>query len=287
MIRTIFIVMIFSMIVFVLPANGEVFISGNFLSMAAGSDGSVYLLSDDNQIVKVQKDGTNTRIKLPPVPEIPDARFSDLTINDSNATFCSFQSSNLYSIDIEKPEKYSVVESEILHSVKAKLLSVCTTKNGFRVIDADERVFEINHSGETSKLAENTVLFSASSGESLIFKIIDSGKPREIFKVTTQSGKEILERTSKNPGDRILSFGIVGFDYQERLVFFEDTGAGDKGSRFMLLAAKDDKILASRELPGTDGLMAVRSHVLMPDGSICIMRLSKDETGVDLSWITL
>ncbi|MBF0544379.1 MAG: hypothetical protein HQM08_08095 [Candidatus Riflebacteria bacterium] len=288
MTRYFFSLLMFALFSSIIPASAETTVQGNFLSMAACPDNSVLLLSDDNQIVKVKPDGSTSIVKLPSLTEEgKGARFSDLAVNDSVITLCRFQAPRLYSIDLKKPENYTIIKPEKLLKEGIKLLSICTSKKGFLALDADGKTFEITTTGEVTQLSEDATMYSTPEGEPVQVKISNPGKYDEKILVAAQSGKEIFTFTPPDSVNKILNFGIIGFDKQGRLISFSDIGIGDKGAKFSLMASKDGKIVASKEISAPEELFAVRSHVLMPDGKICIMRSTSGGNGVVLSWITL
>jgi hypothetical protein len=264
-------------------------IPGEFISLAGLPDGTVFLLSLKNELVKVTPAGERTVLKLPLVPGTDKGfRFSDLVISGSRVTFCRFSVPKLYQLDLNTMNEYAVIEPKGLDAESTHFLTIAVQGNLFRLRDTENRVFDLDGKGSVRLLPEFALPVPTPEGRPLIFPNpapAKNGKP--IWKILNADGKDLVVRIPESEALDIQGIGVLGFDPKGRLIFWEVVGEGELGNTYTLYAAVNGNIVASHVFEGPGAIEAVKSTILLPDGSVCLMRLAPDKSGVVLSNIRL
>jgi hypothetical protein len=275
-----------------LPMTGSAFplrIPGKFISFGAGENGTIWLLSAQNQLVKVVGDQPQAPVPLPPLPkEETEAGFCDFTIRGTKVFFCRFPTSKLYVLDLNNPSTFTVLQPHPIDTDFSGFMQVCPTQDGLMLLDADNNLFEMNSKGLLTKLPPNAQLPLTSLGElTFLPEPLISEKGVKTWKILSKSGAELISRTDPGNNVEITGLGALGFVSDGRLIIQEVSGEGEMKSRQALHAVKDGKIVASKEIPDAENLTTTKDMILLPDGTVFLLRLDEKGEGVILSRLQL
>ena len=249
-------------------------VPGSFISMAGRSDGSVFLLGTDRQLVRLASDGASSSLNLPPVVESkPGDRFCDLVVDGNSAWFCGFAFPVLFALDLEKPSDYQIIRASDPEASALNLLNLERRGSAFAVRDADGNTLILENEKPVTKLANHASLLLGPTGESLII-------PPPVPEVASSTaGSVVIHQAGgifwKAPlpaAPRLLkSIEFLGCDEQKRSIFLVITGSGELDSEFTLYAVSaEGKTLAEKKITGPAGLEMQRFCRLSPDGSILL-----------------
>lgn len=249
-------------------------VPGSFISMAGRSDGSVFLLGTDRQLVRIASDGASSSLNLPPVVESkPGDRFCDLVVDGNSAWFCGFAFPVLFALDLEKPVDYQIIRASDPEAAALNLLNLERRASGFAVRDADGNALILENEKPVVKLANHASLPGGMTGESLII-------PPPVSEVASSTaGSVVIHQAGgvfwKAPlpaAPRLLkSIEFLGCDEQKRSIFLVITGSGELDSEFTIYAVSvEGKTLAEKKIPGPADLEMQRFCRLSPDGSILL-----------------
>jgi len=249
-------------------------VPGNFISLAGGRDGSVFLLGSDRRLVRLAPDGASTAISLPSIVESkPGDRFCDLVVDGNSAWFCGFAFPVIFALDLEKPVDYQIVRASDPEAAALNLLNLERRDSGFAVRDADGNSLILENEKPVTKLANHASLLRGPTGESLIIP------PPAPEAASSTAGSVVIHQAGgifwKAPLPalpRLLkSVEFLGCDDQKRSIFLVITGSGELDSEFTLYAVSaEGKTLAEKKISGPFGLEMQRFCRLSPDGSILL-----------------
>ncbi|MFZ2961245.1 MAG: hypothetical protein WA705_30560 [Candidatus Ozemobacteraceae bacterium] len=267
-------------------------IAGEFVSLAGMDNGDVLLLTVKNQLIHINAKGTVVKtIPLPAIPGAdPDARFSDLVVAGTVVTFCRFEEAKLFAFDMDKPDSYKIVQVILppdSANVPVNFLNISKSGSSFRVLDADNNSYTISPKGEITRKTPNSGLPTTPDGDALL---ADGPIPvlgLNAWKIKSEAGRILLSLTPPELKKNVISLGILGFDAKNRLIILEISGRTELDNVYTLHAVQDGKIVASKQIPQQGELAVVKSQILFPDGTICLLRGSPDNHGITLHWVSL
>jgi len=254
--------------------DAGVLVPGSFLSLAGRSDGSVFLLGTDHQLVRLAPDGASSALTLPPVVESkPDDRFCDLVVDGNNAWFCGFAFPVIFALDLEKPAEYQIVRASDPEAAALNLLNLDRRGSGFAIRDADGNTLVLENGKPISKLANHASLLCGMSGEPFIIPPpVPEAASSTVGSVVIHQAGGIFWKAPLPALPRVLKLvEFLGCDDQKRSIFLVITGSGELDSEFTLYAVSaEGKTLAEKKISGPSGLEMQRFCRLSPDGSILL-----------------
>jgi len=288
-----FVVPMFTASLSAAPAAGKdagVFVPGRFMSLAGAPDGSVYLLSENHQLVCIRSDGSQSIIELPRIMESkPTDRLCDLSINGNSVALCGFAFPVLFVLDLQKPTEFSIVRASDQEAASLHLLNVSRDNDSWRVRDAEGYVFKLKHEQPLSRLPAFSVLEPDENGKAIVMPSPRSeNDPLLTGRVQKEDGRLLWAAPSPAAPRRVMSVDFLGIDTAGRHNFVVMTSSGELDSEFTVYAVRRGKVVASASLPGPAGLEMQRFCRLSPDGSIVYAEAAKQgQEGIVLKRIKL
>lgn len=265
-------------------------IKGRIFSFAGAKDGSVYLLADNNRIVKVNPDGSQKDLYLPKVFESkPGDKFCDLVIENNSIYLCGFAFPVVFKWNMENPHEYEIVRPSDKEFASLNIINVNKVGDELKIQDADGFVFNLENGKLLKKLKGRTALNSdAQDGEIAVPDVAPSERQALKERIVTRNGKRFWIVPSPASPKKIKSIEFLGRDLQERHIFLVMTGSGELDSEFCLYAVKDGQIEASKIISGPEGLEVQHLCRLSPDGTVLHAQASdKKDKGIILTKIKL
>ncbi|OGK09380.1 MAG: hypothetical protein A2W80_05420 [Candidatus Riflebacteria bacterium GWC2_50_8] len=278
---------------FASPVAGNdagVFVPGRFMSLAGAPDGSVYLLTETQQLVRVTGDGNQTTISLPRVFESkPTDRFCDLAVDGNSVALCGFAFPVLFVLDLQKPSEYSIVRASDQEAASLHLLNVSRDNEGWRVRDAEGYVFRLKNEQPLSRMPDFSALEAGENSKAIVLPPPRSENDLTMTgRVQKEDGRLLWVAPTPPAPRKVMSVDFLGVDPAGRTNFVVMTASGELDSEFTVYAVLRGQIVASASIPGPYGLEMQRFCRLAPDGSIIYAQsLEKGKEGILLKRLRL
>jgi hypothetical protein len=256
------------------------------MSLAGAPDGSVYLLSENHQLVCVKPDGSQRVIELPRITESkPTDRLCDLSVNGNSVALCGFAFPVLFVLDLQKPAEFTIVRASDQEAASLHLLNVSRDNDGWRVRDADGYVFKLKHDQPLEKLPDFAALEVGESDQAIVLPPAKNSVSGRVYK---EDGRLFWVPPSPPFPRRVLSVDFLGVNSAGCHNFVVMTAIGELDSEFTVYAVRHGRVVASQKIPGPAGLEMQRFCRLSPDGSIVYAQDAKDgRQGIILNRISL
>lgn len=250
--------------------ENDIFIPGRFMSLATAADGSIYLLTDANQVVCVNPDRSQKTITLPMVMESKAGdRFCDLAVSGNTLAFCGFPFPVVFSIDLGNPVDYKIIRASDQEAASLHLMNISIDQAGWRVRDADGLVFQLADGKPLLRLPEFATLEADEGNKAVLMPPPRNENGVMITgRVQKEDGRPLWVAPVPEAPRQVMSVDFLGFDNNGRHVFVVMTASGELDSEFTAYAVRRGKVVASGQIPGPAGLEMQRFYRLAPDGSI-------------------
>ena len=249
--------------------ENDIFVPGRFMSIAAASD-ALYLLGDDNQVICVNPDHSQTNIALPQIMESkPTDRFSDLAVSGNTLAFCGFPFPVVFTLDLKNPIEFDIIRASDQEAASLHLMNISTNSAGWRVRDADGLVFQLANEQPLTRLPEFAALEADEGGKAVIMPPPRNENGVMITgRVQKEDGRPLWVAPAPKAPRQVMSVDFLGFDSNGRHIFVVMTASGELDSEFTVYAVRRGKVVASALIPGPAGLEMQRFYRLAPDGRV-------------------
>ncbi len=255
-----------------------IFVPGSFKSLAGAADGSIYLLEENHQIVRIKPDGSQSTIPLPRIQESKATdRLCDLSVSDNSLALCGFPFPVIFLLDLKKPEAFKVVKSSDQEAASLHLLNISNDAGGWRVRDADGIVFRMQNAKPLSRLPEFAAIEADEGGRAIVMPPPRNENGHLITgRVQKEDGRLLWVAPAPAAPKQVMSVDFLGVDKEGRHNFVVMTASGELDSEFTVYAVRRGQIVASGKIPGPRGLEMQRFCRLSPDGSIIYAQSAAD-----------
>lgn len=253
-----------------IPGETIATLEGGFVSLAAGPEG-LFLLSTDNQVVRVLGNET-TALALPALdPQAPPGRFSDLAVLGGTFYLCRAQEARVYVFDPSRPKVWSYLVPQGLPAGQAGFTRIAAAGTFLGLGDADGTVFLLEPDGKATRRPAGELLFPSRYGPGLRLDREGTADGLLSWQVRDAAGRVRWTRQGQDPAANVVAMSVLGYDPAGRLVVVETAGNRDGGQTWQILAISEGKAVAAQPLAGPGDLLAVRTAALLDDGTVACL----------------